>query len=182
MEGSVSRTRSTRGASHEAVLTLLVVLLLSLTVAFSIYTFASGVSSTEGKLREGIKEVEIRAFQWGFQPSVVYVQPGDKVRFIVVSDDIMHGFAINELGINIALRTGVEARSPVVTVNLTQGTYTIYCSVFCGMGHPSMKARLVVGRPGVQATLLLPITATGIAAVASAVFLYRVRSSAKRGS
>jgi hypothetical protein len=38
-------------------------------------------------------------------------------------------------------------RSPAVKVDLPEGIYPIHCSVFCGIGHPSMKARLVVGVP-----------------------------------
>lgn len=91
--------------------------------------------------------VVVRVHAWGFTPRVIQVAPGQRVRFAAVSDDIQHGFAINELGVNLALRPGREARSAEVIVSLPEGTYAIHCSVFCGLGHPSMKGRLVVGTP-----------------------------------
>jgi heme/copper-type cytochrome/quinol oxidase subunit 2 len=92
-------------------------------------------------------DVTVHVHAWGFSPSVIRVAPGQAVRFIASTDDIRHGFAINELGINLALTPGRDARSPEVSVTLPEGAYTIHCSVFCGLGHPSMKARLVVGTP-----------------------------------
>ncbi len=96
----------------------------------------------------GPREIAIRVYAWGMSPSVIAVRPGETVRFSVWTDDIMHGFAINELDLNLQLRAGQEARSPAVAVSLPEGTYTVHCSVFCGLGHPAMKARLVVGAPG----------------------------------
>ena len=94
------------------------------------------------------REVRVRVHAWGFSPGVVRVRPGQSIRFAVVSDDVTHGFAINELGLNLPLRPGREVRSPSIAMELPEGTYTTHCSTFCGLGHASMKARLVVGAPG----------------------------------
>jgi heme/copper-type cytochrome/quinol oxidase subunit 2 len=96
---------------------------------------------------DGVLEIPVRVHAWGFSPRVIHVAPGQTVRFVASSDDIGHGFAINELGVNVPLRAGVPMRSSTVTVNLPDGVYEIHCSVFCGLGHPAMKGRLVVGVP-----------------------------------
>ena len=88
------------------------------------------------------KEFKITAKQFEFSPSVIEVNQGDKVRLIVTSTDIPHGIAIKEYGINEQLNPGKP-----VTIEFTankEGTFTAYCSVFCGSGHSNMKGRLVV--------------------------------------
>lgn len=96
---------------------------------------------------EGTREIAVHAHAWGFHPGVIRVRAGERVRFAARTDDIKHGFAINELDVNLQLLPEREVRSPAVEVNLPEGTYAIHCSAFCGMGHPAMKARLVVGTP-----------------------------------
>ena len=115
---------------------------------------------------DGLREIPVRVHAWGFSPSVIRVKPGRAVRFVVVTDDIKHGFAINELHLNLQLRPGQKVRSPVVTVNLPEGTYAIHCSTFCGLGHPSMKARLVVGAPGPPPSARAPWIASALALAA----------------
>lgn len=127
--------------------TTAVVLLWTL-VVWAVYAQSGAGSRSDGDGREGVREITIRVYAWGFSPRVVYVNPEDTVRFSVLSEDIEHGFAINELGVNLQLRSGKEVRSSAVKVNLPAGRYAIHCSIFCGIGHPSMKAKLVVGDPG----------------------------------
>lgn len=118
--------------------------------------------------RDGMREVAIRAHAWGFSPRVVRVAPGETVRLVALSEDIQHGLAINELGLHLPLRPGQVVRSPAVTVNLPEGIYAIHCSTFCGLGHASMKAKLVVGAPPRPPESLAPWIASllGLAVVA----------------
>jgi cytochrome c oxidase subunit 2 len=120
---------------------------LGAAVVGSVLLPAGGGWAPERRGPDGVREVGLRAYTWGFAPRVVQVRPGERVRFIVLSEDIEHGFAINELGLNLALRSGKASRSPAVEVNLPEGRYAIHCSAFCGLGHASMKATLVVGDP-----------------------------------
>lgn len=88
------------------------------------------------------KEFKITAKQFEFMPSTIEVNKGDKVRLIVTSTDVPHGFAIKEYGINQRL----EAGKPV-TIEFTadkEGTFTVFCSVVCGAGHSNMKGKLIV--------------------------------------
>jgi heme/copper-type cytochrome/quinol oxidase subunit 2 len=115
---------------------------------------------------DGIREVAIRAHAWGFSPRVLRVAPGETVRLVALSDDIQHGLAINELGVHLPLRPGQVVRSQAVTVNLPEGVYAIHCSTFCGLGHASMKARLVVGAPPRPPESVAPWVASLLAAAA----------------
>ena len=128
------------------------------------------VSASPGAGSDGVKEFSIRVHAWGFSPRAIRVEPGDTVRFRVVSDDIQHGFAINELGLNLQLVSGREVRSPDVKVALPPGKYPIQCSTFCGLGHSSMKANLIVGNPGRTSGATVPWIASLLALAAAGSF------------
>ncbi|MBI2654373.1 cupredoxin domain-containing protein [Candidatus Woesearchaeota archaeon] len=89
-----------------------------------------------------VKEFKITARQFQFEPATIEVNKGDRVRLIITSADVPHGFAISEYGINERL----EPNKPV-TIEFTadkQGSFTSYCSVFCGSGHSNMKGKLII--------------------------------------
>lgn len=89
-----------------------------------------------------VKEFKMTAKQFAFEPATIEVNKGDKVRLIVTSTDVPHGIAIPEYGINERLDVGKP-----VTIEFTadkQGTFTSFCSVFCGSGHGSMKGKIIV--------------------------------------
>ena len=89
-----------------------------------------------------VKEFKITAKQFQFSPSTIEVNKGDKVKLVITSTDVPHGFAITEYGINERLDPGKP-----VTVEFTadkQGTFTTFCSVICGAGHSGMKGKLIV--------------------------------------
>ena len=89
-----------------------------------------------------VKEFKMTAKQFQFDPATIEVNKGDKVRLIVTSLDVPHGIAIPEYNINERL----DPRKPV-TIEFTadkQGTFTAFCSVFCGAGHSGMKGKIIV--------------------------------------
>ena len=98
--------------------------------------------SPAGSGDAGIKEFKITARQFAFEPSTIEVNKGDKVKLIVTSIDVPHGFAISEYKINKML----EPNKPVA-IEFTadkQGTFPFFCSIICGTGHISMKGELIV--------------------------------------
>ncbi len=89
-----------------------------------------------------IKEFSITAKQWEFNPSVITVNKGDKVKLTITSVDVAHGFAISDFNIN-------ERLEPRQTTNIEfvadkSGEFTFFCSVQCGSGHSSMRGQLIV--------------------------------------
>lgn len=89
-----------------------------------------------------VKEIKVTAKQFAFEPSTIEVNKGDKVRLIVTSTDVPHGIAIPEYGINERLDPGKEVKIEFTADK--QGTFTAFCSVFCGSGHSNMKGKIIV--------------------------------------
>ena len=89
-----------------------------------------------------VKEFAMTAKQFQFEPATIEVSKGDKVKLVVTSVDVPHGFSIPEYGINERLDPGKP-----VTIEFTadkQGSFTAFCSVFCGSGHSNMKGKIIV--------------------------------------
>lgn len=139
-----------------------------------------GGEPDEGVMVDGMREFNITVSQWSITSSVIKVNPGEKVRLIVTSTDIKHGFAINELGINLSLESEVAlTHETVVPIDIDPGVYTMYCSVFCGIGHPYMKGNIIIGDPttfsGINITQFLPYlgTAVMVGIVTASIILVR---------
>ena len=77
-----------------------------------------------------------------FDPGVITVRKGEKVRLIITATDRDHGIMIEGYDINQELKKGDPA-----TIEFTAdkaGTFEFKCSVPCGKGHRRMKGKLVV--------------------------------------
>ena len=85
-----------------------------------------------------------RKFQ--FEPAALVVSPGEVVRLTIHSDDVVHGFAIPQLNIDVRIPDGGETVT-IEFVAPAAGEYEIICSRFCGHGHVDMKARLISRSP-----------------------------------
>lgn len=164
-----------RPALRSLALTAAVVAPLAAAVVWLVHAPGVVGSAPDGAGPDGVREIAVRVHAWGFSPRVVHVKPGQTVRFVARSEDIQHGLAINELGVNLPLAPGGAVRSAAVAVDLPEGVYAIHCSVFCGLGHPSMKAKLVVGTPrpapGAAAPWIASLLAAGMVAGAAAAAL-----------
>ncbi len=95
---------------------------------------------------------EVIAFQWGFgfinedeeiSRNAVVVQPGQKVLFKIVSNDVIHGFNIPVAQITAEIDPD-DKREVWIKAPDEPGKYLIQCVNYCGVGHAQMKAWLVV--------------------------------------
>ncbi|MCR4277181.1 MAG: cupredoxin domain-containing protein [Candidatus Roizmanbacteria bacterium] len=89
-----------------------------------------------------VKEFTVTAKSWAFNPEVITVKQGDKVKLKIKSIDVTHGFALPDFDVKIDLVPNKEE-----TVEFTadkKGEFTFFCSVMCGEGHTGMKGKLVV--------------------------------------
>ena len=101
----------------------------------------SGIAS--GILQDGVRVVKTEAFQYGFSPDPIVVQAGESVQLLLTSRDVTHGIMIPEVDVSMAIAPG--DRNPLtITAPEAPGEYPIFCSVFCGADHGSMKGTLVV--------------------------------------
>ncbi len=151
-----------RGASVIAISAFIIILFTG-GIAYGVQSSIGTAEVVEGVLVDGVREFEISAQQWFYGPGILKADPGDTLRFIVRSQDIRHGFAINELEVNLSLSaTAAVKREVVIPPDIPEGTYTMYCSIFCGIGHPYMKGSIIIGEPGFEMGKLLPYIATSI--------------------
>ena len=89
-----------------------------------------------------VKEYDVVAQQWSFIPSTFIVSEGDTVKMHVHTIDVAHGVSIPDFNINQVIDPGETI--DIEFVANKKGTFDIFCSVYCGTGHPSMKGRLIV--------------------------------------
>ena len=100
-------------------------------------------SSGSGGAQTGqVKEFTIRAFKFSFDPSVIEVNKGDKVKITAFSADVPHGLAIPDFKVNLRLADSTPQTAEFVADKA--GTFAFFCNVPCGAGHRDMKGTLIV--------------------------------------
>ncbi len=89
-----------------------------------------------------VKEFDVTAKQWEFIPDTITVNKGDTVILNVESIDVNHGISIPQFGVGESLSPGKKVTVEFVADKA--GTFSFYCSVYCGEGHSNMKGTLIV--------------------------------------
>jgi cytochrome c oxidase subunit II len=94
---------------------------------------------------EPARDVHVVARKFGFEPAVIAVTTGERVRLLIRSADTVHGFQIR--GLNIDLQVPKSGEAVAEFTAPPPGRYEIACSEFCGSGHGQMRAVLVSVAP-----------------------------------
>ncbi len=89
------------------------------------------------------RHVRIEASQFQFTPSVVSVNPGDRVTIDLTTADVVHGLYVDDYGLNITADPGQTTRLTFVADKA--GTFALRCFAPCGPLHPFMVGKLNVG-------------------------------------
>ena len=85
------------------------------------------------------------AQMWRFQPNQIFIPAGSEVDFFLTSKDVVHGFNISEKNVNLMAIYGNINKT---TVRFEKaGVYKIVCHEYCGVGHQSMEAEVIVNEP-----------------------------------
>ena len=94
-----------------------------------------------------IVNVTAQQWQWTFDypqfgatsqgAQVIELPLNRSVQFFVTSKDVLHGFAIRDLGVRIDANPGEVTYTPVVIPNVL-GNYTVNCVELCGLFHSYM--------------------------------------------
>lgn len=87
-------------------------------------------------------EIQMTAKKYEFNPNVITVKKGERVKLVITATDHDHGFKLEDFKIDQLLKKGAPT-----TVEFTAdkvGEFHFHCSHFCGLGHPKMKGKLVV--------------------------------------
>ena len=95
-----------------------------------------------GELKNGVREIDVVAYKYGFFPNPLVVKYGEKVKLHTTAMDVPHGIHITEFNVNQMLPRGV-----VKTIEFTayqKGEFMVHCSVYCGPNHGKQKTRLIV--------------------------------------
>jgi plastocyanin len=99
-------------------------------------------TGTGGKLENGIRTIDLKAYKFDFEPSRIVVNEGDNVRIRAYSTDVTHGIDIKGYEVNKKI-PAKDTVSIAFTADKA-GTYHFHCSVYCGSGHERMHGELVV--------------------------------------
>jgi len=86
---------------------------------------------------EEVKVFNVKAFRFGYSPSVITVNKGDKVKIIIDNEDTTHGIFLSEFGVSIK-------KGDAEFIADKAGEFTWFCNNFCGSGHRQMKGTLIV--------------------------------------
>lgn len=95
--------------------------------------------------------ITARRFSYSISPSPFVVNQGDTVTFNITAADTTHGFFLEEYGID----TQISPSRPFTRtfVANTAGTFTFFCTVFCGDGHGGMSDVFTVTAAAIPPTI-----------------------------
>lgn len=112
--------------------------------------------------------INMTADQFAFDPPVLRVNQGDRVRLTLQASDVVHGFHLDGYGLQQRVEPGLSQQIEFVADKA--GKFRYRCSVSCGTLHPFMIGELVVGPnlPFVRTVGLLLV-----AVAATLVYLWR---------
>jgi len=105
--------------------------------------------------QDALREIDVVARRFAFEPARIEVAVGERVRLRVVSADGVHGFEIKKFKVKKEIPRGT---TPVI-IEFTAseaGEFPILCSEYCGDGHEDMQGQLVVLTRDVQNTEVKP--------------------------
>jgi heme/copper-type cytochrome/quinol oxidase subunit 2 len=86
----------------------------------------------------------IQASRFEYSPSILQVNPGDRVTIELVATDVVHGLAIDGYNLETTADPGKTAR--ITFVADREGLFRFHCTTTCGNLHPFMIGKLEVGR------------------------------------
>jgi cytochrome c oxidase subunit II len=113
-------------------------------IGIAAVAFAIGPAAVLGYGRWASQDViTIKAAQWDYQPKTIYLSQGVPAHLRLVSEDVVHGFSVDELGVK------VDDLLPGHVVDITftprqAGTYNFECTRYCGLNHGLMYGQIVV--------------------------------------
>jgi cytochrome c oxidase subunit 2 len=114
-------------------------ILIHAIVLFPLMAEARHVSDEK---RPSAQRIEITAMRFSFQPDEITLKKGQPVTLMLTTEDVTHGLAVEELGIKVTAKKGHPGEVTVTPDKI--GEFQGECSVFCGMGHGSMRMTVKV--------------------------------------
>jgi cytochrome c oxidase subunit 2 len=105
--------------------------------------FLAGAALAAGQsASSGYREFTVTAKDTGFEPDVITVKKGEKVRLIITASDCEHEFRLETFDIIQALKKGDPE---IIEFTASKaGKFEFKSSVYCGKGHGKMRGKLIV--------------------------------------
>ncbi len=112
-----------------------------------------------------VRQLDLTARSWEFQPGTIRVNKGDTVVIKLESEDVVHGLYLDGYGISTQAEPGQPGELRFVADR--DGAFHFRCAVPCGNLHPFMIGKLIVGPnlTWLRAVLACIIAAGGALAV-----------------
>ena len=107
----------------------------------------------------------VEASRYAYSRAILKVNQGDRVTLELVSNDVVHGLAIDGYNLEVIADPGQSARLTFTADR--SGTFRFRCSLTCGPMHPFMIGKIHIGES------LLWQRAAGLALLAVAAILWR---------
>ena len=99
-----------------------------------------GCSARSSPQNKRMLKVTMR--KYAIEPSLIRAKQGEKLVLSVSSEDVQHGFEVEQLDINEPVQPGRPAEIAIDTRR--RGEFKVRCSIICGPGHDRMQAKIVV--------------------------------------
>lgn len=116
--------------------------------------FISSLPVTQSYLTEHQdydEEIIVIAYKYNFTfiredgtstEGVVYLEVNELYKFNISSRDVIHSFYVHELSVKLDM---IPGRFNIVYIQIPDpGEYEVHCAEYCGFGHYSMKAKIIV--------------------------------------
>lgn len=118
-----------------------IIILPLFALALSIVCAAKPVSDSSPH-----REIKVTAGRYEFSPKTITVMKGERVRLIVTSEDVDHGFAIKAFGIAQEVK---ENETRIIELMADQpGSFEVSCSMRNGDASNDIAGELIVLEPG----------------------------------
>jgi cytochrome c oxidase subunit 2 len=88
------------------------------------------------------RQVTLTAEQFAFDPPVLHVNRGDRLRLTLQAADVTHGFYLDGYGLDTRIEPGISQQVEFVADQ--PGKFRYRCSISCGSLHPFMIGELTV--------------------------------------
>jgi len=111
-------------------------------LGLSVIIFAPPTSGEEPIPEAAENEVQFIMTDFQFDQPEYVVTAGETVKLTMINKSGNHGVLVQ--GTDINLTTNGESQE--ITFD-EPGTYDLYCSIMCGVGHTDMVAKLIVQEP-----------------------------------
>lgn len=147
-DGEAEPTRENRRLEITWTVATAIVLLFVGVASYGVLA-QPAVTYTQGMEDPGEDDVVVRAeaYQWNWEMSypregnvstgtTIVLPKGQDVFVRVTSRDVIHGFAVPDLGLKVDALPGQV--NVVKTTPTAVGTYQGYCTEYCGAGHAGM--------------------------------------------